>query len=111
MKSNSIKLYNKFSYLRIEMTINAPGEFKVYRDVHHWDETTSKRWIPVGKSISNFYRYAEISKVANKRFLDSMCKVVPKKSIEKEINSKCTVKTVNGRHYTGYNVWKPGTFL
>lgn len=30
MKSNSIKMYDKFSCLRIEMTINDPKEFKVY---------------------------------------------------------------------------------
>lgn len=65
----------------------------------------------MGKSISNLYRYAEISKAANKRFLDSMCNVIPKKSIEKEINSICTGKVIKNRHYTGYNVWEPETFL
>lgn len=110
MKSNSIKMYDKFSCLRIEMTINDPGDFKIHKDVKHRDGTTSKRWVPMGKSISNLYRYAEISKAANKRFLDSMCNVIPKESIEKEINSVCTKKTVQGRHYTGYNVWEPETF-
>lgn len=94
MKSNSIKMYDKFSCLRIEMTVNDPREFKVYKDVHHRDGTTSKRWVPMGKSISNLYRYAEISKAANQRFLDAMCGIIPKKSIEKEIYSVCTGKTV-----------------
>lgn len=57
MKSNSIKMYDKFSCLRVEMTINDPREFKVYKDVHHQDRTVSKRWVPMGKSISNLYRY------------------------------------------------------
>lgn len=110
MKSNSIKMYDKFSCLRVEMTINDPKEFKVCRDVHHRDGTTSKGWSPMGKSISNLYRYAEISKAANKRFLDSMCDAIPVKSIEKEINSVCQKKTAKGRTYTGYNVWAPETF-
>lgn len=110
MKSNSIKMYDKFSCLRIEMTINDPREFKVYKDVNHRDGTTSKSWVPMGKSISNLYRYAEISKAANRRFLDSMCNVIPVQSIEKEIDSICTKKTVHGRNYTGYNVWLPETF-
>lgn len=110
MKSNSIKMYDKFSCLRIEMTINDPKEFKICRDINHRDGTTSKGWSPMGKSISNLYRYAEISKAANKRFLDSMCDAIPVKSIEKEINSICTKKTVKGRTYTGYNVWAPETF-
>lgn len=33
MKSNSIKMYDKSNCLRIEMTINAPKEFKVYKEV------------------------------------------------------------------------------
>lgn len=110
MKSNSIKMYDKFSCLRIEMTINDPKEFKIYKDVNHRDGTTSKRWVPMGKSIANLYRYAEISKAANKRFLDSMCHIIPAQSIEKEINDICGKKVVHGRTYTGYNVWAEGTF-
>ena len=110
MKSNSIKMYDKFNCLRIEMTINDPREFKVYKEVRHRDGSTSKRWVPMGKSIANLYRYAEISRAANKRFLDSMCNVIPQKSIEKEICGICTKKTVHGRKYTGYHVWSPETF-
>lgn len=110
MKSNSIKMYDKFSCLRIEMTINDPKEFKVYKEVQHHDGTSSKRWVPMGKSIANLYRYAEISKAANKRFLDSMHNILPVKSIEKELNEICGKKIVHGKHYTGYNVWSPETF-
>ena len=70
-------MYDKFSCLRIEMTVNDPREFKIYKEVHHRDGITSKRWVPMGKSISNLYRYAEISKAANRRFLDAMCNVIP----------------------------------
>ena len=35
MEPNSIKRYGKFSCLRIEMTINDPKEFKIYKDVQH----------------------------------------------------------------------------
>ena len=110
MKSNSIRMYDKFSCLRIETTVNNPKEFKVYKDVNHRNGTTSKRWVPMGKSIANLYRYAEISKAANKRFLNSMCNVIPAQSIEKEINGICSKKVSNGRTYTGYNVWSEETF-
>ncbi len=110
MKSNSIKMYDKFSCLRAEVTINDPREFKVYKDVRHRDGTTSKRWVPMGKSIANLYRYAEVSKAANLRFLDSLCNVVPARSIEKDVNGVCGKRTVRGRTYTGYNVWEPETF-
>ena len=109
MKSNSIKMYDKFSCLRVEMTINDPREFKVYKDVHHQDRTVSKRWVPMGKSISNLYRYAEVSKAANRRFLDSLQDIVPAGSIEREINEVCGKKTVRGKTVTGYNVWSKET--
>ncbi len=109
MKSNSIKMYDKFSCLRAEMTINDPREFKVYKDVHHQDGTVSKRWVPMGKSISNLYRYAEVSKAANRRFLDSLQDIVPAGSIEREINEVCGKKTVRGKTITGYNVWSKET--
>lgn len=109
LKSNSIKMYDKFNCLRIEMTINDPKEFKVYKEVHHKDGTASMQWVPMGKSIANLYRYAEISKTANKRFLDSMCHVIPQKSVEEEINHVCQKKKVKGKTYSGYNVWSPET--
>ena len=110
MKSNNIKMYDKFSNLRIEMTINDPREFKVFKDVQHKDGTISKRWVPMGKSIANLYRYAEISKAANKRSLDSLQNIIPVKSLEKEIDKICSRKTVNGKTITGFNVWEPDTF-
>lgn len=110
MKSNSIKMYDKYSCLRIEMTINDPREFKVNKEVQHKDGTTSKEWVPMGKSIANFYRYAEISKAANKRFLDSMKNIVPQKSLEKEISAVCGKKTVKGKSFTGFHVWEEETF-
>lgn len=64
----------------------------------------------MGKSIANLYRYAEISKAANKRFLDSMCHTIPAQSIEKESNDICGKKVVLGRTYTGYNIWAEETF-
>ena len=107
LKSNSIKMYNKCSVLRIETTINAPREFKVYATVHHHDGTESKEWKPMGKSISNLYRYAEVSKACNQRFLDAMVDVVPVKSTLDEIGKICSRKQVDGKTVTGFNVWSP----
>lgn len=103
-------MYDKFSCLRVEMTINDPKEFKVYKDVHHEDGTASKRWVPMGKSIANLYRYAEISKAANKRFLDSMQNIIPAKPLRRK-STVSAPKKVEGRSYSGYNVWSAETFL
>lgn len=110
MKSNSIKMYDKFSVLRIEMTINDPKEFKVYKKVNHNDGTTSMRWSPMGKSISNMYRYAEVSKSANFKYLEALQGIIPQKSIEAEINALCRKKIIKGKSFSGFNVWEENTF-
>ncbi len=111
LKSNSVKMYNKCSVLRIETTINDPREFKIYATVHHHDGSESKEWKPMGKSISNLYRYAEVAKSCNRRFLDSMTDVVPVKSTLDEIGKVCSGKKVNGKTVTGFNVWAPDVVL
>ena len=105
LNANSIKMYDKCSVLRIETTINNPREFKVYADVHHRDGKVSKRWKPMGKSICNLYRYAEVSKICNERFIDAMTDIVSVKSTLDEISRICTEKTVNWKRITGFNVW------
>ena len=109
LKSNSIKMYDKSSVLRVETTINDPRDFKVFGSVHHRDGTESHGWKPMGKTIANLYRYAEISKASNQRFLDAMVDIVPVKSTLKEIDTICTGKKVDGKHVTGFNVWSPET--
>ena len=107
LKSNSVKMYDKCSVLRIETTINNPREFKVFGTVRHRDGTESSQWKPMGKSISNLYRYAEVSKACNQRFLDAMTDIVPVKSVQEEIGTVCSGKTVKGKRVPGFNVWSP----
>lgn len=107
LKSNSVKVYDKCSVLRIETTINDPREFKVFGTVRHRDGTESRQWKPMGKSISNLYRYAEVSKACNQRFLDTMVDIIPVQSTLAEIGTVCGGKTVSGKRISGFNVWAP----
>ena len=109
LEANSIKMYDKGNSLRIETTINNPRVFKVYGDVHHRDGTVTKQWKPMGKSISNLYRYAEISKSSNKRYIDALENIIPVKSTQEEIEEVCGHKTDSGKTYTGFNVWDSHT--
>ena len=111
LRSNSIKMYDKCSVLRIETTINDPREFKVYGTVHHQDGTESMKWKPMGKSISNLYHYAEVAKACNQRFLDAMVDIVPVKSTLDEIGKICSSKKIDGKTVTGFNVWSPEVSL
>ena len=110
MKSNSIKMYDKFSVLRIEMTINDSKEFKIRKEVRHKDGITSMQWRPMGKSIANLYRYAEVSKSSTFRYLGALKGIVPVKAIEREINGICRNRIFDGKRFGGFNVWEEKTF-
>ena len=104
-------MYDISSVLRVETTINDPREFKIFGTVCHRDGTETKQWKPMGKSIANLYRYAEISKASNQRFLDAMVDIVPVRSTLEEIGKICSGKKVNGKSVPGFNVWSPDVVL
>lgn len=69
MKENPLKMYDKWSVLRVETIINNPREFKIYREVERCGEKVMI-WVLTGKSVFNLYRYAEVSKIAHERYQD-----------------------------------------
>ncbi len=112
INNNQIKMYDKGNNLRIEVTINNPRYFKVLK-IKQNDETgeitETKEWIPMGKSISNLYRYVEISKSITKRYIDALPNInideVPLKEIEK-ISSR---KESNNKFYSALNILNEDT--
>lgn len=108
MKSNQVKMYDKYSCLRIETTINDPHEFKVWK--FKYDDDTgeiiegSGHWVPMGKSISNLYRYAEVSQATNLRYINAL--PLPEDTITpvKEIEEISKSITVNEKHISGFNI-------
>ncbi len=91
-------MYDKGNNLRIEVTINNPRDFKVLKTKQN-DETEeiieTKEWVPMGKSISNLYRYVEISKSITKRYIDAL----------PDINTaEVPLKESNNRKYSAFNI-------
>lgn len=109
MKSNQVKMYDKVSVLRIETTINDPHDFKIWKDTITKDGYHKKAWTPMGKSIANMYRYAQVSLAINMRYLNHLSviydKVTPIKMIER---MSSTIETDN-RKYSGFNILKEET--
>lgn len=112
VNNNQIKMYDKGNNLRIEVTINNPKDFKVLKTIEDEDTgefTETKKWIPMGKSVSNLYRYVEISKSIIKRYIEALPNInteeVPLNEIEK-ISSK---KELNGRKYSAFNILSEDT--
>lgn len=106
MKENSLKMYDKWSVLRVETTINNPREFKIYRKVERCGEKVM-RWVPMGKSVFNLYRYAEVSKVANERYLAALSAVVPLNDCVRELEQFAQPVQDGQNRYSGFNPLSP----
>ncbi|MCF6331891.1 MAG: hypothetical protein L3J11_01290 [Draconibacterium sp.] len=60
-------MYDKTSVLRVGTTINNPNAFKARNP----NKSAKKKWVQMGKAISNLYRYAEVGKAYNLGYLNS----------------------------------------
>jgi len=73
---NSVKLYDKAytplgSVLRVEMTMDNPEDFQVYRRVEGHPEG-ALAWQRMRKGIADLYRRAQVSQKVNERYLDAL---------------------------------------
>ena len=107
INNNQIKMYDKGNNLRIEVTINNPKDFKVLKTKEN-DETgevvETKEWVPMGKSISNLYRYVEISKNITKRYIEALPDINTDEVSLKEIEKISQRTEINDRVYSGINI-------
>jgi hypothetical protein len=102
-KGNWIKMYDKHGrVLRIETVINQPREFKVRRrGTRKGREVVD--WFPLCKGVANLFRYAEISRAANRRYLDALAAVEPPVDAMRNLRQLARSKRRNGRPYRGFN--------
>ena len=103
MKENGMKMYDKHGcVLRVETTINRPSEFKVRR----WGMRRGKRvmgWFPMAKGVANLYRYLEVSRTANRRYLDALTVVSDPTPAHQQIHALARPVRPEGRSYRGFN--------
>jgi hypothetical protein len=112
INSNQITMYDKGNNLRIEVTINNPKYFKDLNtavDDSTGELVETKKWVPMGKSIANLYRYAEISKSIINRFVNSLPDVDADKLPAKAVAAISSRKEVNGKPYSAFNILNDGT--
>jgi hypothetical protein len=77
---NSLKLYDKGSVLRPEMTINEPSAFRVDRP-RDGDPTGPEARRPLRKSVEDLGRRAELCQAANERYLEALAAVADEKPL------------------------------
>jgi hypothetical protein len=70
LDGNSLKMYDKLGQvLRVEITLNQPRRFKVYRATAR---ARSRHWVPLRKGLADLPRRVELSRAANARYLDAL---------------------------------------
>ena len=106
-RSNQIKMYDKANSLRIEVTINDPKEFKILK--YDEDSGEIKKWVPMGKSISNLYRYAEISKAIINRFINALPEFELSNIHLDDLKKISKAIEIKGRRYSCFNVFDETT--
>jgi hypothetical protein len=102
LAGNWIKMYDKFSVLRIETTLNNSRQFKVLKATG--DE---RRWMPMGKGVANMWRYYQVALQANERYLDALASVQLKGEAVTELNDLCRSHTRDGRRFAKFNPIAP----
>lgn len=103
MKENGIKMYDKHGcVLRVETTINRPSEFKVRRRGLRQGKQVMG-WFPMAKGVANLYRYVEVSRAANRRYLDALAVVNDPTPAQKQIQALAEPVRREGRSYRGFN--------
>jgi hypothetical protein len=98
MKSNSLKMYDKASVLRVETTINNSREFKVLKV-----QDGSRRWQTMGKGVANFWRFYQVGQQANQRYLAALAQIQLKGKGVQALDDLCRSKTKDGQRYAKFN--------
>lgn len=120
---NGQKAYDKYcNLLRVENTINRPEAFTVYRPAPAGpipdsasqslpselriaantcvpEEKTPRAWQPLRRTVADLPRRAEVSRTANKRYLDALASTRIGTALEELVGPLCRPITHQGRRY------------
>ena len=94
---NSVKLYNEHNIIRVEMTMNNPAMFRVWRRAEGAPASTPKRRLALRKRIADFTIRAQIANNVNRRFISQMATLNDNQPIRELLGDISMPKTINGR--------------
>jgi hypothetical protein len=111
VKENWLKMYDKAgSVLRVEMVINNPEEFKVRKKVTRKNRRVLE-WVSMRKGVAYLFRYLEVSRQANHRYLEALAVVDDPTPAMQQLDDITTrKKTASGRGGTSIQSAFPGRY-
>lgn len=103
IRQNWLKLYDKWSVLRVETVINHPSDFRVLRFESDRRGRRSGRWVRMNKGVHNLWRYVQIGAATNRRYLDALAEAKPTSAATAQLDSLCHPRIQHGQHYPRFN--------
>jgi hypothetical protein len=103
VRQNWLKLYDKWSVLRVETVINNPADYRVFRFEHDQRGRRRGRWMRMNKGIHNLWRYVQIGEATNRRYLDALAEVKPTATPFAQLDSLCRPHVQNGQPFARFN--------
>jgi hypothetical protein len=103
IRRNWIKMYDKWSVLRIETVINNPRDFRVLRFKTVKRGKRRGHWVPMNKGIGNLWRYIQIGEGANHRYLEGLSAVRPTGRALAELDAVSRSRETQGKRYGRFN--------
>lgn len=104
-KANSVKMYDKAgNVLRVETTINQPGEFKVRRRAQGKPDSDA-RMRPLRKGIADFRALAKTADRSNRAYLDALSVVDDTHTVAEVVVPVTEPASIGGRRVRGLRPW------
>jgi hypothetical protein len=105
VKKNSIKAYDKAgNVLRVETTMNDPGDFKVFR-TKEGEPDGKAGWRPLRRGIADIYRRAQVSQASNDRYLDALAGADTSTPLGELIRDICKPATYKDKRVRALRPW------
>ncbi len=98
LNDNSLKLYDKGTVLRSEVTLNNPRDFRVWRS-SELSPKGDKSWRILRRTVADVPRRAEVSRAATHRHLAALAVVPLKTPLAQEASKICRSKCKQGQRY------------
>ena len=105
VEANSIKAYDKAgSALRVETTINDPGDFKVFR-TKEGDPNGKADWRKLRRGVADAYRRTQVCQASNERYLDALAGTDTSTPLGVLIRDICKPTTYKGNRVRALRPW------
>lgn len=105
LNGNNLKMYDKQSLaLRVETTIDRPGEFRIRR-TSETDPHGKLSWRQLRRAVADLPRRCEVSAAANNRYLTALASVSGKIPVSDLIQDITCPLTQDGQRYRGLRPW------